>query len=277
MKTGILIASAALLLAASSCSIKEVKNMVTSIGGRTPSGKVIEKTWQFDNIKSIEASTGVVVHYTQQDSVAPVRISAPEDVLATAIVKMSKNGALEIYLEGGTNFRYTTDAQRLHAYVAAPSVSDFEAHSASSIIVADTLNITTGVEAETHSGAVISFSTLIAPQVEFSTSSGSSIDVTSLSAEKVEFNTSSGSSIDAEAVTAEKFEADASSGSGIHAAGTATEADLEVSSGASIDCSQLKAQRGEATATSGGGIRCNITAAEINRSSGGRVKNLNDK
>ncbi len=256
MKTKILLASAALLAALSACSVNEVKNIATGFGGRTPSGKITEKTWQFDDIKGIESASGVVVHYTQQATTAPVRVSAPEDVLKKAVVRMTSGGTLEIQLESGTNFRFGNDEQRLHAYVAAPSVSDFEAYSGSEIIVADTLNIYSKVEAESHSGATISFSTLISPKVEFSSSSGSSID--------------------AEAVTAEKFEADASSGSNISASGTATEVDLEASSGASVDCRNLKAERGKASANSGGGIQSNIATAEIERSSGGRVKNSNN-
>lgn len=258
MKSKILIAGTVAALFASvavSCSVKEIKNMAMNVGGRVPSGEIVEKTFDFGHIEGLEAYQGIVVHYTQTPETAPVLVRGPKDVVDAAQVKMSGT-TLECMFESGTNFRFSSDDKRLHVYVKAPLIDDYEAYSGANISVSDTLNIYKSVDAEACSGASISFATLIAP--------------------KVSFEANSGASVTADAVTADEFNAEASSGADISAAGKAGEVDLEVSSGASISCTDLKAERGEASASSGGGISCAIRNAEINRSSGGSVSNRSD-
>lgn len=259
MNTKLIFAGALLALLASSaqsCSVKDVcSNVVSSLSGtREPSGEIVEKSYAFGSFDAIDVGTGIIVSYTQQPQMAPVVIKGPSDVVDVTEVEV-KDGTLTLILEKDSNFRFANDERRLYAYVYAPAVNEFDAHSGARIIVPDTLRLSSKVEADASSGSSISFSSLLAPVVEFGASSGAAVT--------------------ADVLEADKFEADASSGAQISASGKAVEVDFEASSGASVSCGKLKAGSGNAKASSGGSVDCAIRNASISRSSGGTVSNDN--
>lgn len=214
-------------------------------------GNIKTKTYNFtSDIKGIETSRGVIVHYTQESSTS-VRAEGSAKMLEAAEITLS-GGTLKATLKSNDNSRYTSAKDHLHVYVTAPSVNEFEASSGSSIL-SDGINIYSRVKAEASSGANIQFAALSAPNISLEASSGSSIK--------------------AENIKATRFEAETGSGASIRAAGEAESAELEANSGSSIDARALKASSGSAEAGSGASVLSSISNCRVEKSGGGSVVN----
>lgn len=236
----------------SSCSMDRVVNAIES-GRQKPEGEIVSKSYEFDDIRSIDTSSGIYVYYTYGPDVDPVRVEGPSDVLDALEIECDKDGELELSFKGNKRFRYSSKEQHVHVYVTAPEIREFEA-SSGGIIEAD--------------GAVTVDGTLSA-----GVSSGAYVNLGSVKAAKVKLESTSGGMLEIADVTAEELKAEASSGSQIKVAGVANSASLQASSGGSVDAPKLEARYGSAKASSGGSVRSAIKAAQIERSSGGSVRN----
>lgn len=241
-----------LALLASSCKVSTIENIASSIGGRTPKGEMTERTYSFTDIQAITSFSGVKVHYTQTASATSVVVKAPADVLEASEIKMDGT-TLTVSMQSGTNFRYTSDSQRLHAYVSAPSVAAFTAYSGSDI----------------EASAPVA----VSAQAVLSASAGASIDFAALTTARADFSATSGASIEVSALKCESIEVESTSGASVEVAGQCVEAELGATSGGSIEAKKFFAQRGQANAYSGGSVESAIRLVEINKGSGGSVSN----
>ncbi len=252
MKLKSILAIGAIMLAGTACNPATI---LGNIKGEKPSKTRVERSYSFENIKGIDTSSGIIVHYTQQPSTQPVTVEGPENVVAAFEINFTKNGVLDLSMDSGKSFRYKSEEDHVNVWVAAPAVSSLEASSGGSIIVNEPITATEPIEINASSGAGIYVAQLNAVTANIKTSSGADVEIYSI---KITDSLSAG----------------ASSGAVIEiGAGTAENAYFKASSGASVRASGMTAQRGECKASSGGGIKSSIKQPSIKTSSGGSVIN----
>ncbi len=240
-----------LALSASACNPTKVIDYFP--GGKTPSENIITKSYYFNDIKGIDASSGIIVHYTQQSAIDSVRIERPDNVIEVLELKLDNDGTLDISLPSSHRFRFKSKEQRPHVWVATPNVIDFDA----------------------SSGAEINIPAISAEKIEAETSSGAFISFNEVKTDFIDLEASSGAGIKINNIVATRVKADVSSGAGISISGTAKAVSLDASSGGSIKAADLIADKGNASASSGAHISSAIKNVSIDKSSGGSVSNKN--
>lgn len=252
MKLKSIFALGAIMLAGTACNPATI---LGNIKGEKPSENRVERSYSFENIKGIDSSSGIIVHYTQQPATQPVKVEGPENVVAAFEINLTKNGVLDLSMESGKSFRYNSAEDHVNVWVVAPAVQSFKASSGSSINVEEALTATEPIEINASSGARIYMSELNAGIANIKTSSGADAEIASIK-------------------ITDSITAGASSGAAIEiGSGTAENAYFKASSGASVRASGMTAQRGECKASSGGGIKSSIKQPAIKTSSGGSVIN----
>ncbi len=250
MKAGI--AAVIFATSVSSCSVSQLENIASSVGGRTPEGEIKERTYDFKDIQAIEAYSGVKVYYTQNPSATSVVVKAPADVLEVADIKMDGT-TLSVSLKSGSNFRYKSDSQRLQAYVNAPAVKYFAAYAGADIAAEAPVNIYDTLAVEAHSGSTVSFADLAAPKAIATASSGATINFALLKCENADIEASAGASIGVE--------------------GESSRAEIGASAGASVNASKFFVQKGKINAYAGASVRAAVRDAKVDCSGGATVSN----
>lgn len=249
MNAKIVLFAATAALSLSSCSSSSGKTIFSR--AESPSGEIVSKTLDLTGFSGIDASHAVKVVYTQAP-VFKVELRGPSDVMELAEVSV-KGKTLYVGIDNMANFSFSGDDTRLWAFVSAPSVTNFDASSASSVTVSGDYSAEGDVEIDVSSSGSVNFASLVARGVDIEGSSSGSVTVAALRA--------SGVSVDV------------SSSAYVSLAGEASQVDLEASSSATIMAGDLRARTGSASASSSASVRSSIRSVEIHESSSGTVRN----
>ncbi|MDE6311842.1 MAG: DUF2807 domain-containing protein [Muribaculaceae bacterium] len=271
----VLFSGLTLALLCSGCQGSAVHSLASAFGGRRVSAdsERVQKTFEFNDIRSLRAMNSVIVHYAQ-DSVASVRAEAPAEVMDVAVVRMAPDGELQVELESNNKFRFRNDSERLHVYVNAPGLSAINAFSGSQVDCTTPLTLTGALDIITGSGASIDFGDLYAGCVKAVSTSGASISFSTVRSDMLDLYASTGSSIDADSVVCRFAELVAETGASIRAAGEAESGEVSAMTGGSTNARRLHIKKGELQAFTGGSVKAyvdEVTRKEI--SGGGSVKN----
>lgn len=259
----------------SSCQGSVVHSLASSFGGRqiAADGERVEKSFDFEAIRSLRAMNAVVVHYSQ-DSVTSVRAEAPENVMEVAVVRMGDNGELQLELESGSKFRYRNYTDRLHVYVSAPELEGISAFSGSHIENSTPLRISGLLGLHCGSGASIELSSVYGDSITGLSTTGGNINLKDVRCAVADLSAHTGSSLDADSLICGYADLHAQTGASLSATGEAASGEVSALTGASVYASGMRIKSGRLTAYTGGHVKaCVDEVSSQKAATGGSISN----
>lgn len=237
----------------------------------TPSQTFVTFEVAATDVREIEVGNDIKVVYTQSPETS-VKVEAPDNFVDYVKVGV-KNGVLTAYLDFGTLASVSMNSSNVSVYVSSPVLYDIDTGSSASVVIADGLKISSGLDIDTSSSSSVSISGFEGAGVTIDCSSSSVVSINGVVAKSVSVECSSSACVDISGISADYVSAEANSSASVSLSGVCTEVNFEASSSAGIDASALRASKGRAEASSSSGIRCSVDKLSQETSSSARIVN----
>lgn len=179
----ILQASVILLLA--SCSRNRIE----------PSSEIVTKSYSFNQIESITASSSAIMVYYSQSNATSIKAEGPANMIEDLCVKTDISNRLMIELEDIDAYNITSDAQCIKVWISAPYVNTFEIMGGASIIVPESIFNSTTITIDAFTGGKATFSEIKSKYLKASAFQGSEISINRVQASHIEATPYTGSTI----------------------------------------------------------------------------------
>ena len=128
-----------------------------SNGTVNTSDDIEEREYSFSTISKICASSCVIVDISPKYTQKKIKVKGPKNVLEALILKDDGMGGLSVCLHHGERFKYESENQKVHIYIASDQVSHLTSLSGAIINVTDTIRCPNHLTAEAMAGGFIRF------------------------------------------------------------------------------------------------------------------------
>lgn len=160
-----------------------------------PSSNLVSKSYTFDDIHGISVAFGIIVQYTQQPQTTSIKLTGPQNVVDALEITKEATKTLSLEIPDGDKFNYTSDDERLHVWISAPDINNFQAIDGAVINIPNGLKSDKNISAEAYSGSVVRFNHVYAAKIKLESHIGSEIVATDISTDRLDIEAHNESTI----------------------------------------------------------------------------------
>lgn len=151
-----------------------------SSGTINASKETEERQYNLSPISNIDVSTDVTIIVSTGLTKNTIMVKGSKNVLDALILKENGKGRLTISLDHGTRFKYNSENQKAHVYIASNQIKYLTCSSGAKIEVVDTIKCSNSFMANAMTGGFIRVNGIISPFVNVKSFSGGNIILTNL-------------------------------------------------------------------------------------------------
>ena len=139
------------------------------------SNEAEERVYHLNPVSDIDASTDVIVVISPRYTENTITAKGSKNVLDALVLKDNGNGRLSVSLDHAKKFKYRSENQKAHVYIATDWITHLICSSGAKIEVTDTIRCSKHFIVETMTGGFIRVNGVISPTTNVKSFTGGNI------------------------------------------------------------------------------------------------------